>query len=75
MAQEVDRLLSVPGQNQIREDLAQHRGKLEAVARETGGEDHMIALGVAIDDKVLVAGGGVHTHSVTSQRAAHPGNS
>ena len=42
------------GERELGDDLTDDRAKLEAVAREAGGDHRLRAVGVEVDEKVLV---------------------
>jgi hypothetical protein len=52
-------------QGQIGQNFAQHGGEFESMAGEPGGDDHLIMIGMKVDDEMFVRGHRVKASAVT----------
>ena len=54
--QKLDGLLRLALQGEIRQNLSDHRSKLESMPGESGPNHHVLVIGMSVDYKILVGG-------------------
>ncbi len=62
-----------PFQGEVRHDPADHAAELEPVARESGGDEHVLVVRMAVEDEVPVRAVGEHARRHPAGRTVRPG--